>query len=105
MYINGRKRSCCGILSQDTGVTLIGTFQLLTAILLTIEALYYNVVLTTGPTIFLVLIYGSWSAYFVTHRTGNGITRDSHAWRTKLFYSYVIMIVILAKVIWALFML
>ena len=78
---------------------------MLTAILLTIEALYYNVVLTTGPTIFLVLIYGSWSAYFVTHRTGNGITRDSQAWRTKLFYSYVIMIVILVKVIWALFML
>ena len=78
MYINGRKRSCCGILSQDTGVTLIGTFQLLTTILLAIVAFYYNVALTTGPTTFLVLIYGSWSAYFVIHRTGNGVKRDSH---------------------------
>ena len=39
------------------------------------------------------------------HRTGNGIIRDSHAWRTNLFNSYVILIVILVKVIWALFML
>ena len=39
------------------------------------------------------------------HRTGNGLIRDSYEWRVALFNSYVIFIVVLAKVVWALFML
>ena len=104
MNTPGRKRTCCFFLTQDTGVTLLGTYQILTCLLLAIEAFYYNVVFTTGPAPFLVLLYLFWCVIFVLHRTGEGI-RDSYSWRIGLFRSFVVVICILVKIFWLLFML
>ena len=91
-------------MTQDTGVALIGTYQILTCVLLTIEAFYYKVFFSTGPATFLVLLYAGWCVAFVLHRTGDGI-RDSYSWRIGVFHSFVVIICILVKIFWLLFML
>ena len=86
-------------------VTLLGTYQILTTLLLAIEAFYYNVVFTSEPLIFIVLLYLSWCVVFAVHRTGDGVVRDSEFWRISLFRSWVVLICVLVKVFWLLFML
>ena len=97
------KRVFFGLLSMDTGVTLIGGYMILRTVLSTIETFYYGVALTLGPASFLVVIYAGFCTMQLIHRFG-GEERDSHMWRRAIFLYFAIAICFVAKLIWVLFL-
>ena len=97
------KRVFFGLLSMDTGVTLIGGYMILRTLLSTIEAFYYGVAFTLGPASFLVLLYLGYITLHIMHRFG-GEERDSHKWRRTILLYFVIAICGVAKLIWLLFL-
>ena len=72
--------------------------------MLIIEALYYNVVLTTGPANFLSGLYLGFCVVYVLHRTGGGV-RDTRAWRMAVYGYFVVVLCVAVKMIWLLFLL